>query len=192
MTVQPLWSRASIIAPARSNNLRISAFKVNFHWQYCRKSIIRIENRNILYMFFVLIYIYICLLIHTLNNPYVNDQWYLKVEWRFSGYLRCFIHPYWRDFPTIRSLCESWEEGWNLAIEKAAKKTCGLWMTCSMMKGSLLRIIHGIHIDLVLTSLGLTEKNSEAIIKQSNHWINLASSVLSKNSTLARNLQHPL
>jgi len=61
-----------------------------------------------------------------------------------------------------------------------------------MMKGSLLRIIHGIHIDLVLTSLGLTEKNSEAIIKQSNHWINLASSVLSKNSTLARNLQHPL
>lgn len=122
MTVQPLWSRASIIAPARSNNLRVSAFKVNFHWQYCRKSIIRIENRNILYMFFVLIYIYICLLIHTLNNPYVNDQWYLKVEWRFSGYLRCFIHPYWRDFPTIRSLCESWEEGWNLAIEKAAKK----------------------------------------------------------------------
>lgn len=31
------------------------------------------------------------------------------------------------------------------------------------------------------------EKNSEAISKQSKNWINLASSVLSKNSTLARN-----
>ena len=160
MTVQPLWSRASIIAPARSNNLRISAWKTSSfigtagltnHLDSKKWCLATLP----IYHLFINIY-------HIVR--YFTPQTTQKV-WMIGGILKL--------------------GGLKSCHRKAATKTIPRPVNDVQHDEGQSSAYHPWHSHRPGFNIAGLEKNSEAISKQSKNWINLASSVLSKKLHLS-------